>query len=97
MRYFDHKHRRVKGPSLFTTAFIPVVSNKPDEITKDFEWAHNWPSPKAKSTAKDPAATPPKAKSLVTFTGSVTVPVITIIATKAEPIPRTRAMVLSAT
>jgi hypothetical protein len=43
------------------------------------------------------AATPPKANNFVTFTGSVTVPVTTTTAIKAEPKPNTRAIVLSAT
>jgi len=46
------------------TALRPVMSNKALATKSDFELAHRWPNPKAKRTAKAPAATPPRAKEL---------------------------------
>ena len=77
-------------------AFNPVSRNSKTKITSAFEFAHNSCTPKERRTARAAAPTPPSAKSFVTLTGSVTLAVKMKIETKPEPIPSTRAIVLSA-
>ena len=73
------------------------LGNRTPKSTKAFELAQSSCNPKARSAATAAVATPPSANNFVTLTGSVTEPVMTRIATNAEPIPSTRAIVLSAT
>jgi hypothetical protein len=87
----------VSGPELLIIAFTEATKKSPAKITKAFEEDHSCFNPKPNTTANAPTATPPSRNNLGTFTGSVTVPVTTTTAIRADPIPKMRAIVLSAT